>query len=323
MPRVISHSAAAAALAVAVAAAIALPAQAQDGTLVRSYVSSAGSDSNPCTITAPCASFAHAYTMVGANGIVAALDPGRYGPLTITGPVTINGNGWAAITAPSGGAGITINAGASDAVTLSGLEIDGAGVGYNGIVFNSGASLTVTGCVLRNFQFTGALTTGNGILIQPTSGAVSFVITNTTVANSGRAGIIYSPTSGSTATATGVIDHVVATNNIYGILIYTISGGGLTTVAISNSIASNNDLTGIGQNNSAALTVSIDNTEVSGNTYGIGAAGTTTVTLGRSVVTANGTGISNDTNSFFSYKDNRINENSLDISGSLNTLTLQ
>src|SRR5580704_16987229 len=85
------------------------PAQAQNGTLTRSFVSSSGVDSNPCTITQPCASFAQAYTKVGANGIVAALDPGKYGPITIIGPVTVNSNGWAAITGSAGGTGITVN----------------------------------------------------------------------------------------------------------------------------------------------------------------------------------------------------------------------
>ena len=84
-----------------------------------------GHQTNPCTLTAPCASFATAYAATAANGIIAALDPGKYGPLTINGPVTINGNGWAAITAPSGGNGITINA-VSGNVILTGLEIDGA-----------------------------------------------------------------------------------------------------------------------------------------------------------------------------------------------------
>src|SRR6202046_2276345 len=84
------------------------PAQAQNGSLTRSFVSSAGVDTNPCTITQPCASFAQAYTKVGANGIIAALDPGKYGALTITGPVTINGNGWAAITGTSGNNAIAI-----------------------------------------------------------------------------------------------------------------------------------------------------------------------------------------------------------------------
>src|SRR5271155_2738436 len=116
----------------AIAIVASTPAQAQNGTLTRSFVSSAGLDSNACTIAAPCASFAQAYTKIGANGIIAALDPGKYGPIAITGPVTVNGNGWAAITAPASGSGITIAAGSGN-VTLTGLEIDGAGSGYNGI----------------------------------------------------------------------------------------------------------------------------------------------------------------------------------------------
>src|ERR1700722_20244849 len=85
------------------------PVQAQNGSLTRSFVSSSGIDTNPCTITQPCATFAQAYTKVVPHRILAPLDPGKYGPLTITGPVTINGNGWAAITGPAGGA-ITITA---------------------------------------------------------------------------------------------------------------------------------------------------------------------------------------------------------------------
>ena len=63
---------------------LSLPAQAQNGTLTRSFVSSAGLDSNSCMITAPCATFAEAYTKISANGIIAALDPGKYGPITIS-----------------------------------------------------------------------------------------------------------------------------------------------------------------------------------------------------------------------------------------------
>src|ERR1700679_4037231 len=106
------------------------PAQAQNGSLTRSFVSSAGVDTNPCTITQPCATFAQAYTKVGANGIVAALDPGKYGPIIISSPVTINGNGWAAITGTSGNDAIAIMA-ASGNVTLTGLELDGAGAGLH------------------------------------------------------------------------------------------------------------------------------------------------------------------------------------------------
>jgi hypothetical protein len=49
--------------------ALTLPAQA---SLTRTFVSSAGVDSNPCTITQPCATFAHAYSVTAASGIIAA-----------------------------------------------------------------------------------------------------------------------------------------------------------------------------------------------------------------------------------------------------------
>jgi hypothetical protein len=303
------------------------PAQAQHGILTRSFVSSSGVDTNPCTIAAPCASFAEAYTKVGANGIIAALDPGKYGPLTgtsaITGPVTINGNGWAAITAPAQGSGITINA-VSGNVILTGLEIDGAEAAYSGIVFNSGGSLTVTNCIIQNLNDQGAQSSAAGILIQPSStqnGQFSFVITNNTISNNfdGTA-IFYGPSNG--VTATGIIDHVVAANNAFGFA-FDNGYGGSSTVAVSNSIASNNTNDGIsisdngaGTDASPNLIVSIDNTAISGNFYGIYAARTSKVLLGRSAITGNTSeGIANGTNYFFSYKDNRINGNGTDVSG--------
>jgi hypothetical protein len=221
------------------------PAQAV-GTLTRTFVSSTGVDSNPCTITQPCATFAAAYNAVAANGIVAALDPGKYGPLYITTGVTINGNGWAAITAQATGTGITISA-ISGNVTLIGLEIDGAGAAYNGIIVNYAASLTVINCTLQNFVTSSnsnvlstVINTGNGILMQPSEGTFNFTITNTTTANNGQAGIIYLPISGP-ITANGIIDRVVATANQAGIIADVQSGdGGTTGIAVSNSIVSNN-----------------------------------------------------------------------------------
>jgi hypothetical protein len=306
--------------------ALALPAQA---SLTRTFVSSAGSDSNPCTITQPCASFAHAYSLTAAGGIVAALDPGKYGPLTITAAITINGYGWAAITAPAAGNGITITAGATDNVALIGLEIDGAGAGYDGIVLNSAGSLTVTNCTVQNFFFDGShAATGDGILLQPTTGALAFTITNTTASNNGNAGIFYFPPSGS-ASANGVIDHVVADANGQGISVEPLNEtAGSVVVTISKSIASNNTFTGISTNGgSATLKVSIDNVTASGNSGGIQAFPPANVLLGRSVITGNSTGVNNQTspNTFYTYKDNRINLNGTGISGTaLNTtFTLQ
>src|SRR6202034_4540111 len=300
------------AAALALAAAIpAAPAHAQNGNLTRSFVSSAGNDSNPCTITEPCATFAQAYTVIGANGIIAALDPGKYGPIAITGPVTINGNGWAAITAPATSAGITITAGSGN-VTLSGLEIDGAGAAYNGIVFNSGGNLVVRNCVLKDFVYNNGFTTGNGILIAPASGTITFTIVDTIVSNSQDAGIQYLPPSGS-ATATGVIDHVVVTGTTFEGGIGALMGDstGSAAIGISNSVLSNNTgAAGVYANApNGSIAMTLDNDEISYNAYGILNNPGSTMVLGRSTITNNSTyGIDNNS-TINTFQNNQIYAN--------------
>ena len=290
----------------AIAIVASVPAQAQNGSLTRSFVSSAGSDSNGCTITAPCATFAHAYTLIAANGIIAALDPGKYGPLNIVGPVTVNGNGWAAITGTAQGNGITVNInGGTGNVILTGLEVDGAGAAYNGIVFESGASLTISDCILKDFVVNGG-GTGNGILIAPTSNT-NFTVVNTIAVNNGNVGILYSPTSGTPATI-GTIDHVVATNNTGSGMGVEVSGGS-AAVSISNSVASNNGSNGIVTSaSSGTVTVTVDNDEISNNETGLDVT-SGTVVLSRSVINNNSTyGVSNS-GTVDTLLDNRIYAN--------------
>src|SRR5215831_15068534 len=78
-----------------------------------SWVSSTGSDLNPCSRTAPCQTFQHAHDSAATNGIVKAVDAANYGPLNITKSITIDGNGVGAeidVTAV-GGLGINISGG--------------------------------------------------------------------------------------------------------------------------------------------------------------------------------------------------------------------
>jgi hypothetical protein len=127
-----------------------VPTQAQ----TRVFVAAQGSDSNPCTFAAPCRTFQHAHDVVAANGEIDVLDPAGYGALTITKAISIQGHGFSGISAPSGN-GITINAGASDKISLRGLLIDGVGTGANGIQFNTGAFLNVQESLIRNFGGSG------------------------------------------------------------------------------------------------------------------------------------------------------------------------
>jgi hypothetical protein len=59
-------------------------------TANRTFVSGQGSDSNPCSLGAPCRSFAQAITQTAPGGEITVLDSAGYGTVTITQPVTIH-----------------------------------------------------------------------------------------------------------------------------------------------------------------------------------------------------------------------------------------
>jgi hypothetical protein len=296
-------------IAAGLALAAALPAMpAHAAGVLRTFVSAAGSDSNNCAnVMTPCRHLATAYAATAPDGEIFVLDPANYGSLTITGPVSIEGHGWASIAPPGAGtAAITINANTGDAINIIGVVLDGTAVANTtGIQFNSGGSLTVRDSVIRDFGIA-------GIRMQA-SPPFTFAITNTTFSKSFY-GIEYFAISGS-ALVQGAIDHVDATGNTVGIHLNTIDGTGATIIAISNSIVSGSSSSGIqiGTGTSSSLSVSIDNTNVSANNeVGISAGGHPNVLLGRSVIMGNSTrGIDNQTNpnTFYTYQNNQINLN--------------
>jgi len=116
-----------------------------------SFLSTHGSDANPCTFAAPCRSFAAAMAATNPNGGIMILDVGGYGSLTIDKGINIvnASGGEAGISFTGTGIGVTVTAGVNDAVNLRGLTIDGVGLGTVGIEFNSGKSLTLEDCVIR------------------------------------------------------------------------------------------------------------------------------------------------------------------------------
>jgi hypothetical protein len=95
----------------------------------RTFVSASGDDASPCTRDAPCLTFAAAQRNTQAGGEIDVLDPGDFGPVTLTESITIDGGGGSvagALVAP-GTSGITVNAGANDVINLRGLAFDGYG----------------------------------------------------------------------------------------------------------------------------------------------------------------------------------------------------
>jgi hypothetical protein len=153
----------------------------------RSFVSGTGSDNNPCTRLAPCATFAGAYPKTMAGGQIVALDGGGFAPLTITHAITIDGGGqFAGLIAGQNGTsgdGIDINVGASDTVVLRNLSIDGNNqAGANGISFTGAGNLIVENCTVHDFLY-------DGINFSPSSPNSTLVVRNASIHNNASAGV--------------------------------------------------------------------------------------------------------------------------------------
>src|SRR5271155_2084092 len=143
----------------------------------RTWVSGVGDDANPCSRTAPCKTFAGAVSKTAPGGEIDALDPGRFGAVTVTKALTIDGGGGqVASVLVSGTNGIVVQAGLNDAVTLRNLRLNGIGAGINGIRFLSGATVVIENCEI--FGFTAA-----AINIAPGAGGSVFVSTSTLTSN--------------------------------------------------------------------------------------------------------------------------------------------
>jgi Right handed beta helix region len=137
----------------------------------RTWFSCVGDDAFPCSRTAPCKTFAGAISKTASGGEISVLDPGGYGAVTITKPITISGVGTQSSILASGVQGVVVNitsvpeAPLTNTVTLRNLQINGFGtsaLGTNGVhVFGD------TTVILDHVNIYGFAT--NGVLAEDTS----------------------------------------------------------------------------------------------------------------------------------------------------------
>ena len=92
-----------------------------EATVPRAFVSTAGSDTNPCSAVQPCRSFNQALTVVQPGGEIVVQDSGGYSTgFTITQSVTIDAGLFNASVISTGATDLcTISAGASDRVVIA------------------------------------------------------------------------------------------------------------------------------------------------------------------------------------------------------------
>jgi hypothetical protein len=239
----------------------------------RTWVSGVGDDANPCSRTAPCKTFAGAISKTAAKGEINCLDPGGFGAVTITKAITIDCLHTVGGVLVPGTNGIFVNAGASDAIVLRGLDIHGAGSGLNGIVFSNGGSLHVENSVISGMQ--------NGINI----GAGNEVyIKNSYIRNNSNVGVYI---TGAAGAVNAVIEKTTIENQTYGLV-----AGANARVTTRGSVYSGNSSSGIlAQGGGAVAEVNVDSCVVTSNGVGLYSGSQGIIRVGGSSISGNNIGV--------------------------------
>ena len=157
-------------------------------TFINTVIGNDGNSATNCAATAPCKTLAVAYGVTNPGGEVVAMTPGGYGPVSITGPISILGTEGATLTASSGVTAVTVNtANATDKVYINNIQITGANnANSTGIALTKG-ELILTHSALK-YLTTGLVVTnshadllsvdfvGNGTAIQTNGAGVAYNI---------------------------------------------------------------------------------------------------------------------------------------------------
>ena len=170
--------------------------------LAVAYVSSTGSDANPCTAALPCGTIPHAIGTVIQNGQIDCIDsPGMSANVSTGASVTIDCPG--SYSSNVAGVSPLDLGGSNQVVKVRNLTISGIGGGFPAIeVFGGSGTLIIENCVFENFS-------GTALDIEP-NGPLNLVIKNSRVSNN-AGGVLIKPAAGGSVTAT--FDRVTIVDN--------------------------------------------------------------------------------------------------------------
>ncbi|HEY0428264.1 MAG TPA: hypothetical protein VGC76_10820 [Pyrinomonadaceae bacterium] len=253
---------------------------AADAQVIRTWVASTGLDTNSCSRTAPCKSFAAAIAATSVGGEINCLDPNsEYGVIQIDKSITIDCEDTQGTTRAAAANGININitdpADTAKSVRIRGFTINGLGNGTNGIRVQSANRLTLEEVVIDGF-------TAHGISVETTSGAFSLVAKKTTVRNNAGNGINTSLSGAATATIF-LIDSLIAANSVG------FNQNSATVGVVQNSTFTGNT-TGVQANGSTSV-LALKGCLISQNGTGVSTVTSATIRIGGNIITANTTGL--------------------------------
>jgi hypothetical protein len=275
----------------------------------RTWVSGVGDDVNPCSRTAPCKTWAGAFSKTAAGGEIDALDSAGYGVLTINKAITIDGGpGNNASIATGASIGFNVVAAATDRVLLRNVTINGMGSGTTGIKITSAKSVTI-----ENVSITGMVSgVARGIDAQCNS-ACRVLVIRSRVDHSGGIGMVFQGTVAGAVTAE-VVDSSSSNNASHGI--FAANGANVT---LTNVVSSENAIDGLVVDNNNTRVSVLDSTFVNNTAAGVqagtAAAVTATVGLSRTIISGNTPGVQFSGGIVQTHQNNAIRRNTPDLSG--------
>lgn len=279
------------------------------------YVSTAGSNANPCTLAKPCKTLQRGINQTPARGELRILDSGDYGPNGDIGKsITISGDGnTVTITNP-----ITVDR-ANATVVLRGLTLEGRGSTGLGIEILAAAAVQIERCVVQGFPTHGirfiaansnlsitdsTIRNNDGHGLISTSNTATLTIDNSRFQNNTSHGMII----GGARVAIGRT--VIARNGGRGVVLISSA-----RVAIAQSVVAHNSGNGI---DSAATRLTIDSSVVHNNSAGVIAQPNSTVVIANSTFVSNLYGIQNNGGTILTRGNNTASGNTNgDVAGNL------
>jgi hypothetical protein len=227
-----------------------------------------GNDGNSCSVTSPCQTFQGAYAKTNNNGVIKALDAGEYGPLFITKPIIIDGNGVAAIESMVPGTSGVLASGAGE-VEIRNLSIH-VMCGICDGIDSSNSSINI-----ENVSISGQ--TAQGVYVLGGSGTIH----NVSVAGATSFGIYVQD-------ATATISDSDVRRSSTGIFVQGISAVTQTLIERSKTISNTTGL--LVQSAGSAATARLSDCVITANATGISTiSGGQIITLRNNTWAGNGT----------------------------------
>lgn len=290
----------------------------------RVYVSAqTGSNSNPCTASAPCRQIKYALTVVDKGGEIIALDSGHYLSFTVRKSVSIIGAPGAVVSIdrsndPDDASQIdTIyiekpdGANAPLIVVLRGLTLNGGE--RHGINFFSGDVLHVEQCVINGFKKNGIeFNRGSIFPPAPGTGDGQLFLKDTSIRNNGASAVLI---SGYSFAVKAVIEHCRLENNFVGLEV-----GGAQVTARDSVIAATKSRGIYAAGTNQAVEVHVENCLVENGQTGVESAGGSrgglaVVRLSNSTITNHSVGVNATNGAVLSRVNNTIEGNGQNIAG--------